>query len=586
MPSIRNANLSRPQRNAPRTKLDWEIPYFGQLDTTSDPSGMSEVDSPDELNTVYDSVQALMTRKGYTKVLTTAAPSFIGGMYGMYKSDGTKQLVFGSGTDLRKYDNAGSSTKLSGTPTNFTADKQWNFDEYLDKIYAGNGADSLISYDGSGYSVVNSGVSPQYVKVHKNRVYCANFHSSTLYFSDAGNPNSFPVNNFIQINTNDGQNITGIAEILDNLIIFKDDSVWILAGDPLGAGNLTTIGNLQLRQANGTGGCSAFQTIQKVDQTLFFMHVSGIYALQNYSISLVSPFLNTTFKSGMNQNFLNLCWAVYNKTEKKYILGFPSATSSKPDHTFVYDFITKGYTIWDHMPFSCAVNYRFSGLTESVVAGDNTLGNIYQLFQGYADIAGDNGTADISSTTTKLVDLTKNWTVNQFKDCRVGIIVNNQITYTSTVTSNDATSLTLSTALPVASGNQQYTIGYYDSYWTTKNFDFGMVGYSKKYRFFNLFVDAEPYNILFGFATDFAPLAYQKQLQLSTTALIWGQTGAVWGTGTWGNQASLFAQANIGSTGRYIRIKFGNNRANQPWRAIKASISYKLKKERPNIVTT
>lgn len=586
MPVTRATNLSRVQKNAPRVKLDYEIPYFGQLDTTSDPSGMNEVDSPDTLNTVFDSIQAIMSRKGYNKVLTTHAPSFIGGMYPLYQSSGTKQLVYASSTNLYKYNNAGGGTLLTGTPTNFTADKQWCFDEYLDKMYGGNGADSLIAYDGNSYSVVNSGIQPQYVKVHKNRVYCANLNSSTLYFSDAGNPSSFPVNNFIQINTNDGQNITGLAEVLDNLIIFKDDSVWILSGDPLGAGNLTTIGNLQLRQANGTGGCSAFRTIQKVDQTIFFMHLSGIYALQNYTISLVSPFLNNTFKNGMNQSYLNLCWAVYNKTEKKYLMGFPSSGVSKPDHVFVYDFITKGYTEWDDMPFSCAVNYRFSGLNESLVAGDNTLGNIYQLFQGYADIAGDNGTADTSSTTTKIVDLTKSWTTNQFQDCRVAIVSNNQIIYTSTVASNDATSLTLNTALPVAPGNQQYTIGYYDSYWTTKNFDFGMTGYSKKYRFFNLFVDAEQYDILFGYATDFAPLDYQKPLQLSSSALVWGQSGAVWGTGTWGNQASLFAQANIGSTGRYVRIKFGNNLANRPWRAIKASISYKLKKERPNIVTT
>lgn len=584
----RSTNLSVPQKSAPRLKLDYEVPFFGTLDTTTDISLMEDENSPDNLNVVYDTIKAVMSRKGYIKLLTTSTSSWIGGMYPLYQSSGTRQLVYQSNQNWYRYNNAGGSTLITGTPATFTPNQQWSLDEYQDTIYGGNGIDGLISYGGTSYSIANSGITPQFVKVHKNRVYCANKNSSTLYFSDAGNPTSFPVNNFILINTNDGQNITGISDILDNLIIFKDDSVWILTGEPLGAGNTTTIGNLQLRQANGSVGCSAFRTIQRVDQTLFFMHHTGIYALQNYTVQLVSPLLNVTFKSGMNSNVINLCWGLYSNQEKKYILGYPSSSANTCDSALVYDFLTKSFSRWDDVPGSCAVSFKFSGTNETICMGDPNKGNIYELFNGNSDIAGDNGTATGGSTTT-LIDTTKNWTTNQFVDCRVGVVITNSgggttVTLLGVVTSNTATTLTFASTSQVPITGTVYTIGYFTSYWKTKNFDFEMTGYVKKYRFLNLFADAFNYNMQFGYAVDFASLSFQKAFKLASTAPIWGNF--TWGQFIWGANVSEFGQANIGSTGRYIQVMFGNNLANQPWRVIKQSISYKLKKERPNIVTT
>lgn len=588
MPVQSSTNLSIPQKNAPRLKLDYTVPYFGTLDTTSDPSLMGDEDSPDTLNTVYDIVKSVKSRAGYTKLLTTKTPSFIGGMYSLYQSTGTRQLVYASNQNLYLYNNAGGSTTITGTPTTFTPNQQWSMDEYQDTIYAGDGIDGLIAYNGTTTSVANAGITPQLVKIHKNRVYCANKNSSTLYFSDAGNPTSFPANNFILINTNDGQNITGISEILDNIIIFKDDSVWILSGEPLGAGNTTTIGNLQLKQANGVGGCSAFRTIATVGQVLFFMHHTGIYALQNSTVSLVTPLLSNTFKLSMNPNAINLSWGLYSAQEKKYILGYPSPSSAVCDSALVYDFLTKSFSRWDHIPGSCAVTFKFSGTNETICMGDPSTGNIYELLQGNADIAGDNGTASGGSPTT-LVDTSKNWTTNEFVDCRVGIVTSNTnggntVTSIGVVTSNTSTTLTFASTTQTPVAGNVYTIGYFISYWATRNFDFEMVGYSKKYRFLNLFADAQNYPIQFGYSVDFNTLGFQKAFNLSSTAPIWGSI--IWGAFVWGAVASEFGQANVGSTGRYFQAIFGNNLANQPWRVIRLSISYKLKKERANIVTT
>src|SRR5580698_104631 len=116
MPVTRASNLSVPQQNNPRQKLDYDIPFFGSLDTTSDPSLMAEEDSPACLNVVFDQLKSVGSREGYIKLLTTTLSNPITGMYPLYQSTGVRQLVYTSGANWYIYNNAGGSTLLTGNP--------------------------------------------------------------------------------------------------------------------------------------------------------------------------------------------------------------------------------------------------------------------------------------------------------------------------------------------------------------------------------------------------------------------------------------------------------------------------------------
>lgn len=83
---------------------------------------------------------------------------------------------------------------------------------------------------------------------------------------------------------------------------------------------------------------------------------------------------------------------------------------------------------------------------------------------GLCDLAGDNGTATgAGQTTTKLVDTSKAWTTNQWAGWMVYITnaADGDATKKSVITSNDATSLTLTSALTTApvAATTTYTIG-------------------------------------------------------------------------------------------------------------------------------
>lgn len=586
------SRLSRRQQKAPRERLEFPISSFDGVDNNNDPASIKDSVSPDALNVNYDSVGAIQSRKGYIKLLTTTLANPITGMRSATKSDQvTRQLVYASGTDWYVYNNAGGSTKIS-TQT-FTTGRQWDFDQFADKVYGVNGADGVYQYDFSTVTSIpgwgsgtNSSGQPQYIRVHKNRVWLAGdpTNPSRLYFSDpnAASAGTFPINNFIDINSNDGQVITGLEVLLDALIVFKGESIWMVLGEPVGSGNVTLVGNLSLRKANSEVGCVAFRTIAKVESILFFMHQSGLYVFQNNQAKRISDNVNTTFRN-MNPNFQYLSWGHYSKVEKKYLLGYPSSIAVTPDSTLVYDTITRQFVPWDDTPGGCAVTFQFNK-TDAMLVGDPVKGIIYQWFNGFADIAGDNGIATGGSTTT-IVDSSKAWSTDQFKDAKVYISAGPGIGQTAVVSSNTATTLTFPAIGTAAAVGSTYTLGGFTSYWTSKVFDFGMPQMTKKYKYLNLFLDSQAnYNLLVGFqAGDAVPVTSfnAPAISLYANATGFDSTYAFDSSLVFDAQSQIFKRANIGQQGRFIQLRFGTRNGNQKWRCFDYSISYKLKKARP-----
>lgn len=596
LPSIKarsRVDISRVQTQSPKFRLQYSVPHFGGVNNFLDPASIDDGDSPDALNFVMDSVGAIKTRNGYTKLLTTPVGGAIQGLFSAYKSDGvTSQIVYAANRGFFRYNNAGGSTQInnsSGSAWVFSANaSQYFMDIYQDRVHIVNGFDNPAYYDFTQVNPVGNvdiggityanGLTPNFVRVRKNRVYYA--QGSVLYFSDAGNDQSWPVNNFIAINTNDGQQVSGMENLLDALNIFKTESIWILTGDPLGVGNTTTIGNLSLRQANSAVGCSAPRTIKNVEGVIFFMHRSGIYILENYTSRLISQDINNTFLNDLNLNKINTCWAVYNPTQKKYILGYPSASSSVPNKAMVFDLMTEKWELWDHIPGSVATNFNFNSSVVTIM-GDPSKGNIYEMFQGYADIAGDNGTSSGSNSSTTLNDTSKSWTTNQFVDCQVKITAGTGAGQTAIVTANSATQLTISPAwVTTPDATSVYTIGYINFYWKSKIYDFMQPELTKKYKYLNLFADAETgYNLNVGTGLDFQIPQATITLPLSNGAGSWGS--GTWGSGTWGSAASQFFQAAVSGTGHWVQAIFSNSNANQPVRIFRYGFTYKTKRARP-----
>lgn len=134
-------------------KIDTEITtsYLGGLNTFQDETVLKDGELSEAKNILL-SVDGIEPRPGTSDFGEDVGDSVIG-LFGFYKSDGTRQFLrYATGTNnkLQKYV-AGVPTDIGSTTYNATA--RTNFVQARDAVYIFNGEDALSKYDGSTITV-------------------------------------------------------------------------------------------------------------------------------------------------------------------------------------------------------------------------------------------------------------------------------------------------------------------------------------------------------------------------------------------------------------------------------------------------
>jgi len=130
-------------------KIDTEIvtSFLGGLNTFQDESVLKDSELSEAKNILL-AVDGIEPRPGTSDYGTTSGDKVIG-LFGYYKSDGTRQFLrytTGLNNKLQKY--------VSGTPTDigsatFDSTARMNFVQARDEVYGFNGVDNLWKYDGT-----------------------------------------------------------------------------------------------------------------------------------------------------------------------------------------------------------------------------------------------------------------------------------------------------------------------------------------------------------------------------------------------------------------------------------------------------
>ena len=93
-----------------------------------------------------------------------------------------------------------------------------------------------------------------------------------LYYSDSGDPTTWGASSYIDVPSPfDGDEITGLAVLYGNLIIFKRNSVYILQGD--------APENFVLSATNSAVGCVSPYAVVPVENLVYFVSDKGLYAI-------------------------------------------------------------------------------------------------------------------------------------------------------------------------------------------------------------------------------------------------------------------------------------------------------------------
>lgn len=207
--------------------------------------------------------------------------------------------------------------------------------QYSDKIYmvphpsSGSGG----KWDPSGGFVAVAAIPKgQACVIHKERLFVVPGSASTsnttrLIFSDAGNFDAWTGSNFLDVGQGDGTKLLDITVYQDNLLLFKDQTTYVLAYDvrPTDA---------VVRKISQTIGVEGQFCVVNYENQVYVFHNGWVYEIVNYDFHRLNtkvPFvLDTTTPSAFSD--ISFCLGIlgdrlvvryYNKT---YVYGLRTRT--------------------------------------------------------------------------------------------------------------------------------------------------------------------------------------------------------------------------------------------------------------------
>jgi len=434
---------------------------FGGLNNSSDSAQIADNEAQDLSNVIF--TKDLAKRGGYTEINSTAISGSTG-IYGLgayYQADGTRELLYASHTVIGKLTvGTGATASLI---TGLTSNQRTRFETFKDLIIAVNGSDNPQKYNGTtGEDLGGSPPVTSYIALHKNYMFLAgnSTYKSRLYYSNIDDCETWGANDFVDVNTDDGDSITGLQVTLDSLVIFKEYNVYILYGDtPTYTDGLTL---WRIKKASTDTGAVSQGSINVYAKNLIYMSrnkgvqvfggsaTSGEVAFDSVTSAMLSEKITTTI-DGLNETRFSQAEAI--NFNNKYILSLPNGSSTTNNLNLVYDYAKPGWTLWD-IPANCWCVFRTSG-KDYLYFGSTTTGKIYRYTP---TTYSDNGTAISAYYKTKDYDLETS--------------ANNKLFRKFYVTLNKASDFTLTVEPEVDFGDidvDSYSIGAVasDSLWGT-----------------------------------------------------------------------------------------------------------------------
>lgn len=331
---------------------------------------------------------------------------------GTYMDTSSSKYVCTIDGTVLKYLKDTSSTWASATGATFTADKSVTFTQAQAKLFVWNGTDGGAYFDGS--AVTRPGTMPKakfglYFKGYHmvsgvdgqlNRLYIAEDSDVTDFtnasgastlndstevpgatsFTDTGSPGPAE---FIDIDKNDGDKITGLATFQDSVVIFKERSIHQLTLDSSGTPSVALVTRAL--------GCVSHKSIEGAENDVFFLSRNGVYVLGNepqfftaIRTNELSSRINPRIRLISEAN-LSLSSAIY--FDYKYWLGVPEGGTTTNNVLWTYD---RRFLAWSKSETSSFNAEAFTVLIDSasrerMMFTSASSAKVFEITQAYND---------------------------------------------------------------------------------------------------------------------------------------------------------------------------------------------------------
>ena len=338
----------------------------------------------------------IVKRKGYATIGDAPESKAILGQARHEPSGGSKYILRArnnSGdtqSEVEGWSGSGNWTSLTGAISQ-TADLKHNFVMAENATYIFNGTDTVLkTTNGTSTSTVAAIPKGSDAKWWHNFLFVIGVsgNKSRLYFSDVNEPETFDgANGFIDVNADDGEEITAIAALQDTLFIFKPTKIFTLTGYGVSDFTLADLGDF----AAGGVGTIAPQSVVETGKDIFYMsyfgdtpHFRSIQRTREgffVDYGIISDNITGTMDRLTTSQLSNTSGIF----DGRRLWQAVTTSGTTNNEVLVYDTLTKGWTRLDGINASVFHLSTISGSPVIYFGSSSANGKSYQLLSGTND---------------------------------------------------------------------------------------------------------------------------------------------------------------------------------------------------------
>lgn len=386
------------------------VEQFGGLNLRDDPEEVGLSQAIDLLNVDFDRYGRIRSRDGCTVFTTNATAT--SGMYAFYDPTAGRQLVVESNGTIKILSTAGAVVSTSAATTGDVLSN--GFASYAtpgnNYLYIATTGGDVRRWDGATWFVAGGGggggsVVPdsKYLAVQQpdNRlVAVSTTDTARVAFSNAGDPETFVTNNYVDLNPGEGQQITGLVAWNNMIFVFKQTRFYVFYGN-----STDGTGQPVFNYRTVDTGIGSFDTAGSVcagREGVYFIGPDGVYVTTGGTPTKISGVLDPFFAGRTSPFFAHTYYG--RLTAPAFRLSYVQSRLYVCLHgdTFVFDPQTNIWTYWN-LDIRTAVEFSVVDGTPLVMFNSY---NSY-VYARYLDSAAatDTGTAITSRYRSGFSDL-------------------------------------------------------------------------------------------------------------------------------------------------------------------------------------
>ena len=384
----------------------------------------------DQLNIDLDVRGAVRSRDGYDNFTGSELTGQPDSLFPFTTSAGTKRLLVGNGNRVDALNTSASSVDnetSTASPHFFTRFGG----PTAEAVYFSNGTDQVKKFTSDAFATPGglSGETGMFVAVTptSNRLVIARESGSTagnnpssVRFSDAGDPENFTANNYVDLDPGDGEPIMGLASWGNSLFAFKESKIWEFYGE-----STDTVGEtiFNVRKIDTGIGLISPRGVVAARDGVYFIARTGIYRTTGGFPQLVSGAIAPLFVGGVSDfyqgdeiNQAAISSAALHFHNERIYVAVATGASTTNNRLLVFDPRYGEWLDWD-IAASALASFEIGDASELVFGyptGSNYIGRHSSAYTDDDGVAIDSryrtGFTDYGAPgTEKDIDSTRLW---------------------------------------------------------------------------------------------------------------------------------------------------------------------------------